>query len=158
MLPLWRAANTFHYYEAYNGYKTHWVNLANWGCFCKLVTIGHLSMLSKCHLCSTNLHIPLPTHFNPLCQHTHRQKNKQKKTIFGCPSGRHLPFRHSEVKIEKSEKAGSRRESNPGHLAWAASALILSYNDQTTTNLHTNESLFVNWFFTSQAVHHPHTV
>ena len=31
-----------------------------------------------------------------------------------------------EAKIEESEKAGSRRESNPGHLACAASALPLS--------------------------------
>ena len=34
-------------------------------------------------------------------------------------------FRCYEAKIEESEKAGSRRESNPGHLACAASALPL---------------------------------
>ena len=32
-------------------------------------------------------------------------------------------FRCYEAQIEESEKAGSRRESNPGHLACAASAL-----------------------------------
>ena len=36
-------------------------------------------------------------------------------------------FRCYEVKIEESEKAGSHLESNPGHLACAASALPLSY-------------------------------
>ena len=41
-----------------------------------------------------------------------------------------------EAKIEESEKAGSRRESNPGHLACAASALSLSYNNWTTTSRH----------------------
>ena len=40
-------------------------------------------------------------------------------------------FRCYEAKIEESEKAGSRRESNPGHLACAASALPLSYNKRT---------------------------
>ena len=41
-----------------------------------------------------------------------------------------------EAKIEESEKAGSCWESNPGHLACAASALPLSYNNQTTTSPH----------------------
>ena len=36
-------------------------------------------------------------------------------------------------KIEESEKA---KESNPGHLAWAASALPLSYDNWTTTSHH----------------------
>ena len=45
-------------------------------------------------------------------------------------------FRCYEAKIEESEKAGSRRESNPGHLACAASALPLSYNNRTTTSSH----------------------
>ena len=36
-------------------------------------------------------------------------------------------FRRYEAKIEESEKAGSHRESNPGHLACAASTLPLSY-------------------------------
>ena len=39
--------------------------------------------------------------------------NKEKLDIF-------------EVKIEESEKAGSHQESNPGHLACAASTLPLS--------------------------------
>ena len=39
--------------------------------------------------------------------------NKEKLDIF-------------EVKIEESEKAGSHQESNPGHLACAASILPLS--------------------------------
>ena len=38
-------------------------------------------------------------------------------------------FRCYEAQIEESEKAGSRRESNPGHLACAASALPLSYDN-----------------------------
>ena len=37
-------------------------------------------------------------------------------------------FRCYEAKIEESEKAGSHRESNPGHLACAASALPLTHN------------------------------
>ena len=36
-----------------------------------------------------------------------------------------------EAKMEESEKAGSSRELNPGQLA--ASALLLSYNNWTTT-------------------------
>ena len=36
--------------------------------------------------------------------------------------------------IEESEKASSAWELSPGHLAWAASALSLSYNNQTTTS------------------------
>ena len=39
-----------------------------------------------------------------------------------------------EAKIEESEKAGSRWELNPGHLACAASALPLSYDNWTTTS------------------------
>ena len=41
-----------------------------------------------------------------------------------------------EAKIEESEKVSSRRESNPGHLACAASVLPLSYDNQTTTSPH----------------------
>ena len=36
------------------------------------------------------------------------------------------------AKIEESEKAGSYQELNPGHLACAASALPLNYNNRTT--------------------------
>ena len=42
-------------------------------------------------------------------------------------------FRCYEAKIEESEKASSRRESNPGHLVCAASPLPLSYDNRTTT-------------------------
>ena len=45
-------------------------------------------------------------------------------------------FRCYEAQIEESEKTGSRRESNPGHLACAASALPLSYDNRTTTSPH----------------------
>ena len=45
-------------------------------------------------------------------------------------------FRCYEAKIEESEKAGSRRESNPEHLVCAASVLPLSYDNQTTTSPH----------------------
>ena len=45
-------------------------------------------------------------------------------------------FRCYEAKTEESEKAGSRWESHPGHLACAASALPLSCNNQTTTSPH----------------------
>ena len=41
-----------------------------------------------------------------------------------------------EAKIEESEKAGSCRKTNPGHLACAASALPLSHDSRTTTNPH----------------------
>ena len=44
-------------------------------------------------------------------------------------------FRCYEAKIGESKKAGSRQESNPGHLACAASGLPLSYNSRTTTTL-----------------------
>ena len=37
-------------------------------------------------------------------------------------------FRCCEAQIEESEKASSRRESNPGHLACAASALFAPHN------------------------------
>ena len=44
-------------------------------------------------------------------------------------------FRCYEAKIEESEKAGSRRESNPGHLACAASALPLSYDNHSAARM-----------------------
>ena len=47
-----------------------------------------------------------------------------------------------EVKIEKSEKVGSCWELNPGHLACAASALPLSYDNQTTTDPHNLQSTY----------------
>ena len=53
-----------------------------------------------------------------------------------CKTNRIQKFRCYEAKIEESEKAGSRWESNPGHLACAASALPLSYDNQTTTSPH----------------------
>ena len=43
-----------------------------------------------------------------------------------------MEFRYDEVKIEESEKARSLQESNPGHLACAASALPLNYDNWTT--------------------------
>ena len=46
-----------------------------------------------------------------------------------------------EAKIEESGKASSHRESNPGHLAYAASALPLSYDHRTTAGLHPAEHL-----------------
>ena len=44
-------------------------------------------------------------------------------------------FRCYEVKIEESEKASNHRESKPGHLACTASALPLTYNNQTKAAL-----------------------
>ena len=44
-------------------------------------------------------------------------------------------FRCFEAKIEESEKAGSLRESNPGHLACAASTLPLSHDNWTITTI-----------------------
>ena len=41
-----------------------------------------------------------------------------------------------EAKIVESNKAGSHWESEPGHLACAASALPLSYDNWTTTSPH----------------------
>ena len=38
------------------------------------------------------------------------------------------------AEIEESEKASSHQKSNPRHLACAASALTLSYNNRTTTS------------------------
>ena len=37
---------------------------------------------------------------------------------------------------KESEKASSRQELNPGHLAYAASALPMSHDDQPTTSPH----------------------
>ena len=54
-------------------------------------------------------------------------------------------FRCYEVK--KIEKVSSRRESNPGHLACAASALPLSYDNRTNTSPH--NSLYINWTTTN---------
>ena len=45
-----------------------------------------------------------------------------------------------EVKIEESEKAGSHWEYNPGHLACAASALPLSYNNWNSPPPHPPQS------------------
>ena len=39
--------------------------------------------------------------------------------------------RRFEAKIEESEKTGSCPESNPGHLAYAASSLPLSYYNRS---------------------------
>ena len=61
-------------------------------------------------------------------------------------------FRCYEAKIEESEKASSRRESNPGHLACAASALPLSHNNQTITSPH--NPLHVLIMFASTLVFH----
>ena len=46
-----------------------------------------------------------------------------------------------EAKMEESEKASSRLESNSGHLA--ASALPLSYNNRTTTSPHNPLCIYV---------------
>ena len=57
------------------------------------------------------------------------------------------------------EKGGSRQESNFLHLAWAASALPLSHNNQTTTIPHNplhvlHTSIPAQWF-TVYALHKP---
>ena len=41
-----------------------------------------------------------------------------------------------EAKIKESEKAGSHQQLNPGHLACAANALPLSYDNRTTSSPH----------------------
>ena len=46
----------------------------------------------------------------------------------------------------KIEKASSRRESNPGHLACAASALPLSYDNRTTINPHNPLDVLHRWY------------
>ena len=46
-----------------------------------------------------------------------------------------------EAKIEESEKAGSRRESNPIHLACAASALPLSYGQPDNKQIGSVEAM-----------------
>ena len=51
----------------------------------------------------------------------------------------------SRGQIEESENAGSRRESNPGHLARAASALPLSYDNRTTTSPHNPQNILHRW-------------
>ena len=40
------------------------------------------------------------------------------------------------MKVEENEKASSLWDLNPGHLAYAASTLSLSYDNQTTTSPH----------------------
>ena len=71
------------------------------------------------------------------------RKSTMAETLGGIPEFLYFApthcgqkFRCYEAKIEESEKAGSRRESNPGHLACAASALPLSYDNRTTTSPH----------------------
>ena len=58
-----------------------------------------------------------------------------------------LRTKEMEVKLEESEKASSHQESNPGHLACAASALPLSYDNRTTTSpqnpLHVQQKLLL---------------
>ena len=44
-----------------------------------------------------------------------------------------LIAKYSMKKREENEKAGSHRESNPGHLVCAVSVLPLSYNNQLRT-------------------------
>ena len=63
------------------------------------------------------------------------QTMNNQRTISNRPRCKQK-FRCYEAKIEESEKAGSRQESNPGHLACAASALPLSYDNRTTTSPH----------------------
>ena len=41
-----------------------------------------------------------------------------------------------EAKIKESEKAGSHQQLNPEHLACAANALPLSYDNRTTSSPH----------------------
>ena len=66
-----------------------------------------------------------------------RQRSKKKKVLRTLASRwNKQKFRCYEAKIEESEKAGSRLELNPGHLACAASALPLSYDNRTTTSPH----------------------
>ena len=68
-------------------------------------------------------------------------------------------FRCYEAKIEESEKAGSHRESNPGHLDCAASALPLSYDNQTTTGPHNPLYVLHRWDWnTSVATPGSHSV
>ena len=53
-------------------------------------------------------------------------------------SQNNLQFRCYEAKLEESEKTGSHRESNPGHL-WLEPPVLympLSHNSQTTTSPH----------------------
>ena len=51
----------------------------------------------------------------------------------------------SRGQIEESENAGSRLESNPGHLARAVSALPLSYDNWTTTSPHNPLYILHRW-------------
>ena len=65
-------------------------------------------------------------------------RNELKRDLVDCVLPVLDPTKEKcyEAKIEESEKTGSRRESNSGHLACAASALPLSYGNQTTTSPH----------------------
>ena len=55
------------------------------------------------------------------------------------------------MKIEESENASSHQESNPGPLAWAASALPLSHDSQTTTNPHNPLYVLHRWYWMLQS-------
>lgn len=44
-----------------------------------------------------------------------------------------------EVKLDESEKADSDQETNQGHLAFAASALSLRYDNRTMTSPHNSQ-------------------
>ena len=50
-----------------------------------------------------------------------------------------------EVKLEDSEKADSHQETNQGHLAFAASALSLRYDNRTTTIPHNSQYILHRW-------------
>ena len=63
-------------------------------------------------------------------------------------------FRCYEANIKENEKAGSFRESNPARipLAWAASALPLSYDSRTTTNPHNPLYVLHRWYWMPQTL------
>ena len=67
------------------------------------------------------------------------------KIRVGIEETKNREFRCYEAKIEESEKAGSRRESNPGHLPRAASALPLSYDNRTITSPHNSLCVLHRW-------------
>ena len=72
---------------------------------------------------------------------------KEKMHRASCLTLEINEFRCYEAKIEESEKAGSHRESNPGHL-WLepASALPLSHNSRTTTSPHNPLYVLHKWY------------
>ena len=101
-------------------------------------------MYSYCFLPSNN--IPDYNSWNP--------ELSANETLLGRPlTSNDLYKQRLDVFEAKIEKAGSHQESNSGHLACAASALPLSYDNWTTTNPHNPPYVLHRWYWSASVSH-----